>query len=286
MPRPLDRHLQLERKTTKMKLNDIVITEIEDLIDMGEKLSRDTVYTQASPYYVHAGEVSNFTTHGAQLIRDLYGTDNQYFCAWEKILTDAKNFNSSLDTGRASIYISKLVGILKAIHEKVKNNKAKEKTSAENSKIDPIENLKRIFLRFRKIAKQLEKRHSNRPAITIGDEYDVQDLLHSLLHLYFEDIRPEEWTPSVSGKPSRMDFLLKEECIVIEVKITKENHGLKEIGEELIVDIIKYQKHPNCKTLICFIYDPDTIILNSKALEDILPEQSDTGFKVLLFVSQ
>ena len=40
------------------------------------------------------------------------------------------------------------------------------------------------------------------------DEYDVQDLFHALLTIYFEDIRKEEWSPSYAGGASRMDFLL------------------------------------------------------------------------------
>lgn len=43
----------------------------------------------------------------------------------------------------------------------------------------------------------------------LEDEYDVQDLPHALLLLYFDDVRAEEWTPSYAGKSARMDFLLK-----------------------------------------------------------------------------
>ncbi|MEI6002257.1 hypothetical protein H3V53_35580 [Paraburkholderia bengalensis] len=35
------------------------------------------------------------------------------------------------------------------------------------------------------------------------DEYDVQDLLHGVLHLEFDDIRPEEWCPSYAGTGTR-----------------------------------------------------------------------------------
>jgi REase_DpnII-MboI len=50
------------------------------------------------------------------------------------------------------------------------------------------------------------------------DEYDVQDSLHALLKLHFDDVRREEWTPSYAGSQSRMDFLLKREKIVVETK--------------------------------------------------------------------
>jgi hypothetical protein len=62
--------------------------------------------------------------------------------------------------------------------------------------------------RFHSIARQLAQRREDRTTLEIEDEYDVQDLLHALLRLYFDDIRPEEWTPSYGGASSRMDFLL------------------------------------------------------------------------------
>ena len=46
-------------------------------------------------------------------------------------------------------------------------------------------------------------------------------LLHALLLLCFDDIRAEEWTSSYAGKSARMDFLLKNEGVVIEVKKTR-----------------------------------------------------------------
>ncbi len=87
----------------------------------------------------------------------------------------------------------------------------------------------------------------------------MQDLLHSLLRLHFDDIRPEEWTPSYGGGASRMDFLLKDERIVIEAKMARANHAAKEISEELIIDAARYKTHPDCKTLVCLVYDPNYI---------------------------
>ena len=80
-----------------------------------------------------------------------------------------------------------------------------------------------ICFRFHRIALQLKHRHANRKTIEIADEYDVQDLLHAVLCIDFDDIRPEEWTPSYAGKSARVDFLLKEQKIVIEVKKTRDS---------------------------------------------------------------
>lgn len=43
----------------------------------------------------------------------------------------------------------------------------------------------------------------------MNDEYDVQDIIHALLKIEFDDIRPEEWGTSYAGSNSRMDFYLK-----------------------------------------------------------------------------
>ncbi len=55
---------------------------------------------------------------------------------------------------------------------------------------------------------QLARRHNNRPAYQIQDEYDVQDLFQALLQVYFDDIRPEEPTPTHAGSSARADFRL------------------------------------------------------------------------------
>ena len=142
-----------------------------------------------------------------------------------------------------------------------------------------------IFNRFHLIARQLKDRHENRETLLINDEYDVQDLLHSLLKIYFDDIRPEEWTPSYAGKSSRVDFLLKKEKIVIEIKKTRDNLKTGDLAEQLIIDIAKYKTHPDCKTLLCFVYDPDEKIKNYVGLEDDLTMERD-GLKVITKVCQ
>ena len=79
----------------------------------------------------------------------------------------------------------------------------------ETARNDTDEVLERIFQKFHRVARQLRNRHNGRPTLDVNDEYDVQDLLHALLKMYFDDVRPEEWTPSYAGKSARMDFLLK-----------------------------------------------------------------------------
>lgn len=148
-----------------------------------------------------------------------------------------------------------------------------EKQSAIVNECLPI--IERICNRFHLVARQMRLRHNSRNTLNVEDEYDVQDLLHVLLIQYFDDIRPEEWTPSYAGSSSRMDFLLKQEQVVIEVKKTRNLLGAKEIGEQLIIDIEKYRAHPDCLRLICFVYDPEGRIANPRGIENDLNGDRD-----------
>lgn len=143
--------------------------------------------------------------------------------------------------------------------------------------------LERVLRRFHHATRQLKHRHDNRSPLTINDEYDVQDLLHVILRSLFDDIRPEEYTPSYAGKASRMDFLLKSEQIVIEVKLASSNLRDRQVGEQLMLDIMRYQSHPECKRLVCFVYDPDGHIQNAAGLEtDLSASKSDILVKVIV----
>ena len=93
-----------------------------------------------------------------------------------------------------------------------------------------IDIVTQVLKRFHLVSKQLRHRREGRHTLEIHDEYDVQDLLHGLLRLHFDDVRPEEWTPSYAGGAARMDFLLKTEQIVVEAKMTRKNHGAREVS--------------------------------------------------------
>lgn len=152
-------------------------------------------------------------------------------------------------------------------------------------KVQPIAILEKIFNRFHQVARQFRNRYDSRETIDVKDEYDVQDLIHALLKIYFDDIRPEEWTPSYAGGSSRMDFLLKDEHLVVEVKKTRDSIRDKQIGEQLILDITKYRAHPDCKTLVCFVYDPEGLVSNPTGLENDLYKLSIDELKVSVYVA-
>ena len=141
----------------------------------------------------------------------------------------------------------------------------------------------RIAERLHLVVRQLRERHGQRPTLDVNDEYDVQDLFHALLTLSFDDIRKEGWAPSYAGGASRMDFLLPELESVVEIKKTRPSLATKELGEQLIVDIVKYKKHPMCRTLYCVVYDPDGRVANPRGVEnDLNNDQAELAVRVMI----
>ena len=140
----------------------------------------------------------------------------------------------------------------------------------EESEQTKFNGINTIANRFHAVVMQLRQRHDSRPTIDVNDEYDVQDLFHSLLSLFFNDIRAEEWNPSYAGGASRCDFLLPEIGTVVEIKKTRQSMTTKQLGEELIIDIAKYKKHPQCARLTCFVYDPEGRVNNPRGIENDL----------------
>jgi hypothetical protein len=163
--------------------------------------------------------------------------------------------------------LREIVNSSERLLERAEYNASPATTSGAPAALERIET---ICNRLHVVAHQLRVRHARRATLDIEDEYDVQDLFHSLLRIYFDDVRPEEWTPSHAGASSRVDFLLKDEKVVVEIKKTRKGLADREIGEQLIIDIERYEHHPDCKTLVCFVYDPEARIANPRGVENDL----------------
>ena len=134
---------------------------------------------------------------------------------------------------------------------------------------------------FPKFALQINKRHKNRHSIDFNDEYDVQDALHAILLLHFDNVKREEPIPHSAGASSSIDFLLRREKIGIEVKMPRKGLQDKTLGAQLAEDKERYKKENDCKTLIFFIYDPHHFINNpSEIIQDISGEVY--GMKVMV----
>lgn len=96
--------------------------------------------------------------------------------------------------------------------------------------------------------------------IQIGNEYDVQRILYSLIRPIFPTARIE--VPDDGGyKGIRYDIKIDEYNIVIEVKCTRKSMTERNLTEELGSDAFHY----NTEHVFFFIYDKENIIKNVDA---------------------
>lgn len=128
---------------------------------------------------------------------------------------------------------------------------------------------------FHRVCLKLRGRYNNRTPLLVEDEHDVQDLFSGLLETRFEDVRREEWGPSYAGHGTRVDFFLKNEGVLFETKMTRATLTDTKLGDELIVDIDHYKQMPECKAIVCFVYDPDHLLRNPTGLENDLSKRHD-----------
>lgn len=243
---------------------------LEDLIKQGEVFDGKVHMGRDSKLHVLSSlwaALFEWQSTSLMMLQSLYPNHPQTI-AFKKLIDEDKQ------QAFYATYQSQM-GILKAF--------SKLKPSSPND-IDADLLLSHIFNNFSRFVHQLRRKRHNGRDCFISDEYDVQDLLHALLKLHFDDVRAEDWTPQNSGSNNRIDFLINDNQTAIEVKYAKDSHKDKQIGDELIIDIAKYSKHPNCNSLYCFVYDPDYCIGNPKGLENDLNNKSTDEFKVKVFV--
>ena len=148
----------------------------------------------------------------------------------------------------------------------------------------PAATVMELCRKFPLFVAALAQRHDNRPPFDLKDEYDVQDVLNGLLRLHFDDVRLEEWNPSYGGVQSRSDLLLKRERVVVETKMTRKSLGQRALVGQLTVDKAQYRTHPDCGTLVCFVYDPERRLTNPVAVEADLSGTED-GLTTVVVVS-
>jgi DpnII restriction endonuclease len=140
-----------------------------------------------------------------------------------------------------------------------------------------------ICERFPLVVKRLAKRHADRKPLTVNDEYDVQDLLEALLATDFDNVHDEEFTPLVAGANSRIDFVAVGPNVAIEAKMTRAGLEDRKLGEELIVDLRRYESHPTAEHLVFFVYDPKLRVKNPVGLKADI-EKTLTRFQSLTVV--
>ena len=104
----------------------------------------------------------------------------------------------------------------------------------------------------------------------------MQDLLYALLRLEFEEVGNEDWCPDYGDGVTRTCYLLHKERVVIVAKKTKTGVSTRELMDQVRIDSIHFSGRADCRTLVCFIYDPEGRIGNPRGLESDLTTVGDT----------
>ena len=148
-------------------------------------------------------------------------------------------------------------------------------------RLDAVEAVLAIGQRFRDVERQLSRRHSGRQTLRVTDEYDAQDLVHALLRLFFDNVVAESVTPSYAGGSGRIDFVLPQYRLGVELKMTRAGMNDRAVGDQLIEDRDRYKADPKIDHLLCLVFDFEGLLTNPRGLEqDLSRESSVEGLAV------
>ncbi|MTT31570.1 hypothetical protein GMB86_06020 [Terrilactibacillus sp. BCM23-1] len=176
-------------------------------------------------------------------------TSNKVNNAFKKAMVFLENLKSNIESG---IYLSEI------------NGDSIDRTLA-------IIIIRRILLNFYVHIKAMYQNdvHGNGKIkkddldkIRIGNEYDVQRILYSLIKPIFPYTRLEVFD-DVGYNSVRYDIILEEYGIVIEVKCTRPSMTERKITEELGADSFHYK----ADHLFLFVFDKEKIIKDPKVFE-------------------
>ncbi len=116
------------------------------------------------------------------------------------------------------------------------------------------------------VSKFLYRRQGKSP-LKVTDEYDVQDIIFSMMRGSFPTLQYENPNQKAGITGSIADFTINELGLFIEVKYIDKKGKEKLVQEECKKDIISYSKQPNCQKIIFFVYDPNRCIDNEHAFK-------------------
>jgi hypothetical protein len=123
---------------------------------------------------------------------------------------------------------------------------------------------------FDACVRYLNTRRSAGAIINIESEADVQDVLYLLLRPWVVDLVFESPADKSGNRYAIKDFSSAAGRFVVDAKyIRNEEHG-RLISRELHDDIEMYRTHPRCDDLIFFVYDPNGLIPDQRALREAI----------------
>lgn len=123
-----------------------------------------------------------------------------------------------------------------------------------------------VLDQFQECVRYLNTRRSKGAVIDINGEDDLQDVIFLMLRPWIPDLVPENPTSKVASRYAIKDFISNQSNLVVESKYIRDKRHGKDITRELHDDIEVYRNHAQCKQLVFFIYDPDSLIPDVAAL--------------------
>lgn len=232
-------------------------SQLENLLTEGGKVLA-TKYTISGVAMPPAVDADSFTTWRTKVLATLdafpKGTVDRY-------IKEVETRNSDYYSGAVAIQAT-----VQGIKDSIADGTIDIELQKEHTSFTDLDKVKLLCFRFHKVARSLRNRHAGRDSLIISDEYDVQDLFGSLLKIFFDDVRREEYVPSYAGGASRTDFLLPDAGIVVEIKKTRDSMKDSDLGDQLIIDLERYRAHPQCSYIVCFVYDPDELLNNPEGV--------------------
>jgi hypothetical protein len=225
-----------------------------------------------------------------QVLIGLFDTDEiakEYNAIPKLVLT--RTYRSTERAEQHQKRIDRKVKWLKELERRIDNHFPQAGEAVTNlttsETLSALDKVDLLCNRFHAVVNQLQqpkRGHKSESHWSLKSEYDVQELLHALLWIFFTDVRREDPVPQRAGASSRTDFVLKKEELIIEVKKTRSNLRDNEVAKQLIVDIERYKGRKDCKLAYCFVYDPDHFIRNPAGLEELNRNEGELAVKVVI----
>jgi hypothetical protein len=188
--------------------------------------------------------------------------------------------------GEAGMLASALVAIgPAAFHEGVDfTHELLASTLAAKAPSANVATLLQVCARLQQAAKPLEHRRQGKTQFTISDEYDVQDLLHSLVRAYFKFVVSEEPIKKLANaKATRADFSVEALGTIVEVKYVHGPNDQARIVQELGEDLLFYEQWEHLKVLIYVVYNASDL-RDPEALDALSCMRSSGGKQYEVYV--
>ncbi len=165
--------------------------------------------------------------------------------------------------------------------DKVRPSVKERRSTPQDTTQVTVESVLAALHSFSDIVRYLNTRRSRGAILEMDDEAAVQDTQYLMLRPWILDLVPENPTDKVANRYAIKDFLSRSNRFVIEAKYVRNAEHGKTISRELNDDIETYRYHPSCDDLIFFIFDPDSHIPDSTAVERHLGTSRSYDEKIL-----